>query len=93
MDGNYGGYRTVATFSLACNFYKQHLSDVKFHRHNEKNRGIHLVSKSPLRWKNPYVIGTYTFNILVCHCECNELHMPLCRRELENIDLQPALQT
>ena len=38
-----------------------HVNNIKFHRHNEKNRGFHLVSNSPLRWKNPYVIGTYTF--------------------------------
>ena len=43
MDGYYGGYRTVATFSLGTFTSK---SAVKFHRHNEKIRGFHLVTKN-----------------------------------------------
>ena len=63
-------------YVFACNFYKQYLSAVKFRRHNEKNRGFHLISKSPLRWKNPYVIGTYTFKSLLKNkkvIECDHL--------------------
>ena len=46
---------TIHDFSLCfpLNLYKQHLLHVTFHRRNEKNRGLHLISKTPLRWMNP----------------------------------------
>ena len=61
MDGNYGGYRTVDRYVFAYNFYKQHMLHVKFHRRNEKNRGFHLIPKTPFRSMNPKVIIITTF--------------------------------
>ena len=52
----------VAKIWFAYNFYKQHLLHVKLHRHNEKNRGFHLILKTPFQWMNPKVIVSYTFN-------------------------------
>ena len=37
---------------------------VKFHRRNEKNRGFHLIPKTPFRSMNPKVIIITTFNII-----------------------------
>ena len=71
MDGNYRGYRTFATF-FAYNFYKQHLLHAKFHTRNEKNRGFHLIPKTPFQWMNPKVIRSYTFkcNLFFKHTFC-----------------------
>ena len=48
---------------LSLRFRKQHLLHVKFHRRNEKNRGFHLIPKTPFRSMNPKVIGSYTFKL------------------------------
>ena len=50
-------------YVFAYNFYKQHLLQVKFYRCNEKNRGFHLIPKTPFQWMNPNVIESYTFNV------------------------------
>ena len=52
---------TELSLRFAHNFYKQHLLHVQFHRRNEKNKGFHLISKTPFRLTNPKVIIITTF--------------------------------
>ena len=63
MDGKW--WLPNCRYVFAYNFYKQHLLHIKFHRRNEKNRGFHLIPKTPFQWMNPKVIGLYTFKSYV----------------------------
>ena len=67
-------------YVFAYNFYKQHLLQVKFYRRNEKNRGFHLIPKTPFQWMNPKVIGSYTFKkLIVRNMHCSYLEKIVAR--------------
>ena len=59
---------TELSLRFAYNFYKQLLLHIKIHRRiNEKNRGFHLIPKTPFRSMHPKVIIILitTFNWLM----------------------------